>query len=118
MAFSDRFTLRSLYLYLVCFITLLISIFAAVSLVTNTVGLLYPATGYSEYGYPVVEPGLSDAERARQEQASQDAMRRQDVLDEVGAATTLLLAAPAFVYHWRKVQSEARPGQVLPPTSG
>jgi hypothetical protein len=28
------------------------------------------------------------------------------VLDVVSSATTLLIAAPIYVYHWRRVQSE------------
>ncbi len=39
---QDRLTLRNAYLYLVCLITLVVSLFAAVSLVRSVVGLAYP----------------------------------------------------------------------------
>ena len=45
MAFQERLTLRNVYLYLVCLVTLVISVFAAVNLVRNTVALLYPTPG-------------------------------------------------------------------------
>ena len=107
MAGQDRLTLRNDYLYLVCLITLVVSLFAAVSLVRSTVGLLYPDPGY--YGYfPSEGPGdrVSDAEIARQEELAMDSQRRMEVLSMVGSATTLLIAGPLYVYHWRRVQSE------------
>ncbi len=109
MALSDRVTVRNLYLYLVCLVTLVVSLFAAVQLVRNSVGLLYPDPG-GWYGYyaPLEDPagGLSEEERQRQEELSRDSQRRQSVLDVVGAGATLLIAGPLYVYHWRRVQAE------------
>ena len=105
---TDRLTLRNVYLYLVCLITLVVSLFAAVSLVRSTVGLFYPDPGY--YGYYEPAPGSGDGpseeEIRRQEEAAMDSQRRQEVLGMVGSATTLLIAGPLYVYHWRRVQSE------------
>ena len=105
---ADRLTLRNVYLYLVCLITLVVSLFAAVSLVRSTVGLFYPDPGY--YGYyepaPRSDDGLSEEEIRRQEEMARDSQRRQEVLGLVGSATTLLIAGPLYVYHWRRVQSE------------
>jgi hypothetical protein len=105
---ADRLTLRNVYLYLVCLITLVVSLFAAVSLVRSTVGIFYPDPGY--YGYYEPAPGsgegLSEEEILRQEEAARDSQRRQEVLGLVGSATTLLIAGPLYVYHWRRVQSE------------
>ncbi|MCW2742241.1 MAG: hypothetical protein JWR45_2663 [Blastococcus sp.] len=113
MALSDRLTVRSLYLYLVCLVTLVVSLFAAVQLVRGTVALLYPdpaGFGYHGYALPVEQPGdggtVDPQERERQEQLARDSARRQSVLDVVGSATTLLIAAPLYVYHWRRVQTE------------
>ena len=55
---ADRLTLRNVYLYLVCLITLVVSLFAAVSLVRSTVGLFYPDPGY--YGYYPYEQVLQE----------------------------------------------------------
>jgi hypothetical protein len=116
---TDRLTLRNVYLYLVCLITLVVSIFAAVSLVRSTVALIYPDPGY--YGYYPVEPvdggKVDEEERERQEQIAEDAQRRQALLDVVGAATTLVIAGPLYVYHWRQVQAEL-PSRSSQPTVG
>jgi hypothetical protein len=109
---QDRLTLRNVYLYLVCLITLVVAIFAAVSLVRSVVALAYPDPGaYGYYGYYPAEPGMEgqsidEEERARQEQLAEDTARRQALLDVVGSATTLLIAAPVYAYHWRRVQAE------------
>ena len=109
MALSDRVTVRNLYLYLVCLVTLVVSLFAAVQLVRSSVGLLYPepAGWYGHYA-PPEDPasGMTEEERQRQEELARDSQRRQSVLDVVGAGATLLIAGPLYVYHWRRVQSE------------
>jgi hypothetical protein len=118
---QDRLTLRNVYLYLVCLITLVVSIFAAVSLVRGVVALAYPDPGaYGYYGYYPPEPGaegqpIDQEERERQEQLAEDAARRQALLDVVGSAATLLIAGPLYIYHWRQVQAElpARTGQAV-----
>ena len=115
MSASDRLTLRNVYLYLVCLITLVVAIFAAVSLVRSTVGVFYPDPGYYGYFPDPASPdgGPSSEEIARQEELAKDSQRRQEVLTLVGSATTLLIAAPVYVYHWRRVQAElpSRNGQ-------
>lgn len=117
MALQERLSLRSLYLYLVCLVTLVISIFASVSVVRAAVGLAYPEPAY--YAVPLVkEPGVSEEEQRRAVQAARDAQRRQGVLDLVGSGTLLLLAGPLYVYHWRRVQAERRPSAATPSTGG
>ncbi len=107
MALQERLSLRNLYLYLVCLITLVISIFAAVNLVRSTVELLYPDPGYWGYQVPPEEAtDLTAEERERQERLAQESQRRQAVLGLVGSGATLLIAGPVYVYHWRRVQSE------------
>ena len=114
MTVQDRTNLRSVYLYLVCLITLVMVIFAAVSAVRNTVGLLYPDPGSFAYE-PVYGPEgqeeLTDEQRDEREEAFQDAERRRAVLGLVGAGTMLLLAGPAYLYHWRRVQAELAPAR-------
>ncbi len=121
MVTQERLTLRNVYLYLVCLITLVVSIFAAVSLVRSTVELLYPDPGY--YGSYAPLPGqdgpiVSKREIRRQQEASRDAARRQAVLGLVGSATTLAIAGPVYAYHWRRVQSELPPRAAEPVAAG
>jgi hypothetical protein len=109
MAVQERLSLRNVYLYLVCLITLIISIFAAVNLVRSTTELLYPDPGY--YGpEPIIRDSdgtaVSEEERQRLAQAARDSQRRQAVLGLVTSATTLLIAVPVYVYHWRRIQTE------------
>ena len=107
MAVPERLTLRNLYLYLVCLVTLVISVFAAVSLVRSTVALLYPDPGFSGYfGEPVEGSGMSEEELLRQQELARDSERRFTVLELVGSGTTLVIAGPLYLYHWRRVQSE------------
>jgi len=117
MSTSDRTDLRSVYLYLVCLITLVLVIFATVSAVRNTVQLLYPGPGQfafePAYG-PDGKEELSPAEVQRREDAHRDAERRSAVLGLVGAGTMLAIAAPAYLYHWRRVQAEL--GRTAAPT--
>jgi len=103
----DRVTLRNLYLYLVCLIALVISIFAAVSLVRSTVELLYPNPGYY-ISEPMRDGGLSEEERRREREFARESERRQAVLGLVGAGTTLLITGPVYLYHWRRVRTEMR----------
>ena len=87
MAAQDRLTLRNVYLYLVCLITLVVSLFAAVSLVRSAVGLVYPAPGYYAYYEPAPGSGEgpSEEEIRRQEEAAKDSQRRQEVLSVVSS---------------------------------
>ena len=116
MSAQDRLTLRNVYLYLVCLITLVVAIFAAVSLVRSTVAMVYPDPGYYGY-YP--DPALEDIDQdeiRRQEQLAEESQRRSALLDLVGSGVTLLIAGPLYVYHWRRVQSEL-PGRVATDTA-
>ncbi|MGY1667129.1 hypothetical protein [Geodermatophilus sp. SYSU D00696] len=99
---TERLTLRNVYLYLVCLVTLVISIFAAVQLVQGVVGIAYPDPGVGFVG----DPMLDDEQERRLAEQSLDSQRRYEVIGVVGAATTLLIALPLYVYHWRRVQAE------------
>ena len=122
MSTQERLTLRNVYLYLVCLITLVVSIFAAVSLVRSTVELIYPDPGYYGGFAPATvdgkETGISRREIRRQQEASRDSARRQAVLGLVGSATTLAIAGPVYAYHWRRVQSELPPRAAEPAAAG
>jgi len=107
MMSRDRWSLRNIYLYLVCLITLIMVIVAAVNAVRATVELIYPDPGYY-YSEPVKEgtDGLSAEEIARQQESQEAQSRRQAVLSLVGSAAMLLIAGPLYVYHWRKIEVE------------
>lgn len=106
---------RNIYLYLVCLITLVIAIFATVSLVRAVVDLVYPE--------PVMEvaiaiPTTAPAEELKPPQPAPEELRAQQehqrrwtvrraTLDIVANGALLALAGPLYLYHWRKIQREA-----------
>jgi hypothetical protein len=107
MSDTNRLSLRELYLYLVCLVTLVISLFAAVSLVRSAVELAYPDPGaYGWIAPPEAAGELDEAERTREEELVRDSQRRSAVLGLVTAGTTIAIAGPAYAYHWRRVQEE------------
>lgn len=106
MAVRERLSLRNAYMYLVCLITLVISIFSAVSLVRNVVELVYPDPGAYAFEFGPKEADISDEERNRQIEAQKDSQRRNAVIGLVGATTTLVITVPVYAYHWRRIQAE------------
>ena len=81
MTLSDRASLRSVYLYLICLVTLIMTIFAVVSVVRNVVELAYPDPGYHGFE-PAYAPGPA-----------------------------LLIAVPGHLYHCRRLQEELSGGR-------
>lgn len=113
---SSRWSLRNIYLYLVCLITLIMVIVAAVGLVRSTVELIYPDPGY--YSGPIDKTSGRtqadiDAERKSQEEQS----KRQAILNLVGNGTMLLVAGPLYIYHWRKIEVEHAEKPEITPTA-
>jgi hypothetical protein len=111
MSGSERVTLRSAYLYLVCLVTLVIAIFAAVDTVRSAVELAYPEPSHHVLEPPHGKEGEQESaqERERREQAAQDAQRRWAVLGLVRSGSMLLISVPVYAYHWRRVQDERSP---------
>ncbi len=93
MSDANRLSLRELYLYLVCLVTLVISLFAAVSLVRSAVELAYPDPGaYGWIAPPEAGGEFDEAERTREEELVRDSQRRSAVLGLVTAGTTIAIA--------------------------
>lgn len=106
---GSKWSLRNIYLYLVCLITLIMVIFATVNLVRATVEIVYP-----DPGFPItVAPervGTVSAVDARiqkeQQRVQQRQSRRQAVLSLVAGIAMLGVAGPLYIYHWRKIEAE------------
>ncbi|MCE5191778.1 MAG: DUF5671 domain-containing protein [Actinomycetia bacterium] len=113
---TDRWSLRNIYLYLVCLITLMMVIFSVVNIVRSTVELIYPDPGYM-YEVPAEKggtSGLSQAQIDQQNMAQAQQSKRQAVLGLVGGAAMLVVAGPLYIYHWRKIETE-RPAEAVQP---
>jgi hypothetical protein len=93
---QPRIDWRSLYLYAVCLITLMVCLFSLVSLIRNGVNVVYPDPAYVD---PYASaPKVDSAVVADQ---VKDQNQRQAVKSMIDAVTTLIIAGPLYVYHWR-----------------
>ena len=92
----DRVDWRSLYVYAVCLITLLVTLFATVSLINSIMNAVFPDPGYIDI-YAKPENAPSAALLAQQEENNQvQALKRIFT-----SFTTIAIAAPLYLYHWR-----------------
>jgi hypothetical protein len=87
---------RSLYLYAVCLITLMVCLFSLVSLIRSGINVAYPDPAYIDPYNPT--PKIDSAVVAAQ---LEDQNQRQAVKSMIDALTTLIIAGPLYVYHWR-----------------
>ena len=93
---QSRIDWRSLYLYAVCLITLMVCLFSLVSLIRSGVNVAYPDPAYVDpYA---TKPQVDSAVIAEQ---VKDQNQRQAVKSMIDAVTTLIIAGPLYVYHWR-----------------
>jgi hypothetical protein len=95
-------------MYLVCLITLVISIFAAVDLVRNAVELVYPEP--SRVAPMPVRPDAAPEQSEEQLEEQREYQRRwalrRAVIGVVRNVAMLLVAVPLYVYHWRKIERD------------
>jgi hypothetical protein len=105
---QDRWSLRNIYLYLVCLITLIMVIVGTATAVRGVVDILYPDPGfYSER--PLDEKGnpmYTDEDWQRQQDLQKQSTRRYAVISLVGSLAYVFIAGPVYIYHWRKIESE------------
>jgi hypothetical protein len=87
---------RSLYLYAVCLITLMVCLFSLVSMIRSGINVAYPDPAY-------VDPYATKPQANSELIAAQvkDQNQRQAVKSMIDALTTLVIAGPLYVYHWR-----------------
>jgi hypothetical protein len=93
---QSRIDWRSLYLYAVCLITLMVCLFSLVSLIRSGINVAYPDPAYVD-PYATA-PKVDSAVIAAQ---LKDQNQRQAVKSMIDALTTLIIAGPLYIYHWR-----------------
>lgn len=110
-----RWDLEHVYYYLVCFITLILIIIGAVTLTQTAIAFITP--GYDYYGpygpgelTRVLEPWeerfgseFIAEEKQRYEALLEENQRRRLVRDLVSGLAFIAVAAPVYIYHWRKI---------------
>ena len=96
---------RSLYLYAISLITLLICIFTVISLINQGLNLIVPDAGYVD-PYAAQNGIKVDPEVIKQ--ANIDQNRRSAIRGITSSLVTLLVTVPVYLYHWRMVRKISR----------
>ena len=92
---------RSLYLYAVSLITLLVCLFTVINLINRGLDLVVPDAGYVD-PYAVENNPKVDPEVLRQ--ANIDQSRRSAIRGITSSIVSLLVTVPVYLYHWRMVR--------------
>lgn len=116
--------IRKTYYYLVCFATLIMVIVGSVQIVQNVLDLAIPEEPYRPTPMDMYQrferPGMEGADdvpytRAELEKmAAEEAetMRRQSrrraLRNLLGSLALVMIAAPVYMYHWKKVRVDER----------
>ena len=96
---------RSLYLYAVSLITLLVCLFTVINLINRGLDFIVPDQGYVD-PYAVQNGSKVDPEVIRQ--ANIDQNRRSAIRGITSSLVTLLVTVPVYLYHWKMVRKLAR----------
>ena len=93
---------RSLYLYAVCLITLLVVLFSTVALINAIMNAVFPDPAYIDV-YSKPENAPSADLLAQQEENNQI----QAIKNIFTSFTTIAIATPLYLYHWRQAKKSA-----------
>jgi hypothetical protein len=96
---------RSLYLYAVSLITLLVCLFTVINLINRGLDFIVPDQGYVD---PYAEQNGSKVDPEVIRQANIDQNRRSAIRGITSSLVTLLVTVPVYLYHWKMVRKIAR----------
>ncbi len=96
---------RSLYLYAVSLITLLVCLFTVINLINRGLDLIVPDYGYID-PYAVQNGSKVDPEVIKE--ANIDQNRRSAIRGITSSVVTLVVTIPVYLYHWKMVRKLAR----------
>jgi hypothetical protein len=95
---------RSLYLYAVSLITLLVCLFTVINLINRGLDLVVPDAGYvdpyASQNDPKIDPEVI-------KQANIDQNQRSAIRGITSSIVTLLVTVPVYLYHWRMVRKSS-----------
>jgi len=98
---EDRIDWYSLYIYAVCLVTLLTCLFSLVSVVRGIVDALWPDPGYFD-PYSVPKDSALSADQIKENLTENN--QRQALKGIVNSLTTLIIAGPIYLMHWRRAK--------------
>jgi hypothetical protein len=96
---NDRVDWRSLYLYAVCLITLLVVLFSTVALINSIMNAVFPDPAYIDV-YTKPENAPSAELLAQQKEGNQI----RAIKSIFTSFSTVAIALPLYLYHWRWVR--------------
>lgn len=110
--------IRTTYLYLVCFVTLVMVMLGTVQIIGATINFVYPAPVWSPGPLEIkerleVERRNADPElvkeQIRLERERAELQQKHDGARRLGSSLALLVVAlPVYLYHWRAIQQGER----------
>jgi hypothetical protein len=95
---EDRIDWYSLYIYAVCLVTLLTCLFSLVSVVRGIVDAVWPDPGYFD-PYSVPKDSALSPDQIKENLTENN--QRQALKGIVNSLTTLIIAGPIYLMHWR-----------------
>ncbi len=96
---------RSLYLYAVSLITLLVCLFTVINLINRGLDFFVPDQGYVD---PYAVQNCSKVDPEVIKQANIDQNRRNAIRGITSSFVTLLVTVPVYLYHWKLVRKISR----------
>ena len=121
---AKAWSIKNLYYYLVCLVTLFMFVGGAISSVNSAMQIILPDepnipifyTYYpdyrAEFERPVFDPPLLEeleARRAEQENMD-DYYRGYSTRRLLNSMAFMIIAAPVYIYHWRRIGLAAEEG--------
>jgi len=106
--------LRNIYLYLVCFVTLMMMIAGTIGFISGITNIYFPVD-YSYYETIPTEPGKEipqnkkikeDAKKIQEKNRSNENKRQL-----ISSLSVVFVALPIFIYHWKKIENEKEEGK-------
>lgn len=115
--------IRKTYYYLVCFAMLIMLIVGSVQVVQNGLDLVFPEEAYRPSAIDMhqryLRPGGDTSEvtfttRELEQMAEEESariqrqMRHRVLRNLIGSLALIMISAPVYFYHWRKVREDER----------
>ena len=117
---AKSWSIKNLYFYLVCLVTLFLFVGGAISSINSAMQLSFPDrpnmmifhTYYPEYkdeSTPVFDPPpLEELEKRRAEQEEMDQYYRGYTMRSLlNSIALMIIAVPFYLYHWKRVKPSA-----------
>lgn len=100
-----KFSIRLLYLYLLSFVGLLVSVIGSVRLVELGLKVyVFKGADVYEYAAPKIEGEMYDPIEEQQVRERETVRQRQREL--AGSIAMIAIGAPLYLYHWKTIQKE------------